>query len=131
MTQELATKPTQRDAEAERTVGGICYRPHVDIVEQDDKLIVLADMPGATSEQIDVRYQDGTLTIHARVSPRQGEDASFLLHEYGVGDYFRSFKLNEMIDPGKISAEYAEGVLTLHLPKVEAVRPRKIPVATR
>lgn len=131
MNQELETKPEQRDTEAERTLAGICYRPRVDILEQDDQLTLLADMPGSSSEQIDIRFQDGTLTIHARVAPRQRDEQGFLLNEYGTGDYFRSFKLNETIDPGKISAEYAHGVLTLHLPKVEAVRPRKIPVATR
>ena len=54
-----------------------------------------------------------------------------LLREYGVGDYYRSFQVSEAIDAGKISAEYADGVLTLHLPKAEAVKPRKIAVSVK
>ena len=66
--------------------------------------------------------------------PRRGGPAArrpggeFLLHEYGVGDYYRTFQVSEAIDAGKISADYADGVLTLHLPKAEALKPRKIAV---
>ena len=50
------------------------------------------------------------------------------MQEYGVGDYFRTFQVSEAVNAAKISAQYADGVLTLHLPKVEAVKPRKIAV---
>ena len=126
------TKPTaQETASAERTRSGCCYRPNVDILEQDDELLVLADMPGAKSDTIDVNFEDGTLEIHAAVTPRQGDGQTCLLREYGVGDYYRSFQVSEAIDAGKISAEYADGVLTLHLPKTEAVKPRKIAVSAK
>jgi HSP20 family protein len=51
-----------------------------------------------------------------------------LLQEYGVGDFYRTFKVSEQIDSTRISAEYHDGVLTIHLPKVEAAKPRKISV---
>ena len=128
------TKPTAEEAAAaERTRCGCCYRPNVDILEQGDELLVLADVPGAKSDSIDVNFEDGTLEIHAAVTPRHEDDGqeAFLLQEYGVGDYYRSFQVSEAIDAGKISAEYADGVLTLHLPKAEAVKPRKIAVSAK
>jgi HSP20 family protein len=115
---------------AEHTRSGRCYRPHVDILEQADELLVLADVPGAKGDQIDVKFEHGTLTIHAPVEPRQDEDREFLLREYGVGDYWRTFRISEAIDASRITADYADGMLTLHLPKAEAVKPRKISVKT-
>ena len=59
---------------AERTRSGCCYRPNVDILEQNDELLVLADVPGAKSDTIDVKFEDGTLEIQAAVTPRQCDD---------------------------------------------------------
>ena len=124
------TKPAADEATAaEHTRGGRFFRPHVDILEQEDKLLVLADVPGAKGDQIDVRFEDGNLTIHAPVEPRRQDDP-YLLREYGVGDYYRTFQVSEAVDASKITADYADGVLTLHLPKAEASKPRKIGVKT-
>jgi HSP20 family protein len=116
---------------AEHTRTGHHYRPNVDILEGPDELVLLADVPGTTGDQIDIDFEDGTLTIHARVKPRQHKDIEYLLREYGVGDYYRTFRISEAIHAGKISAEYAEGVLTLHLPKAEETKPRKIAVKSQ
>ena len=67
--------------------------------------------------------------------PRQSqtasaEDQDYLVKEYGVGDFRRTFRVSESIDASKIAAEYADGVLRLHLPKAESARPRKVPVKT-
>jgi HSP20 family molecular chaperone IbpA len=115
-------------ARAESTRGGPYYRPNVDIYELADELIVQADMPGAKSDDIDIQFEDGSLTIHARVPQRRSGDINYLRQEYGVGDFYRTFRVSEHIDTTRISAEYTDGVLTLHLPKVEAVKPRKIKV---
>lgn len=112
----------------EHTRSGTFYRPEVDILEKEDELLIVADLPGCSPDQIDIRFEDGELSIYARVEPRQKEPVHYLLREYTVGDYFRSFRISEAIDPSKISAEYAHGVLTVHLPKAEEVKPRKIPV---
>jgi HSP20 family molecular chaperone IbpA len=114
---------------AERTRCGCCYRPNVDILEQNAELLVLADVPGAKNETIDIKFEDGTLEIYAAVEPSQNDNLTCLLPEYGVGDYYRSFRVSEAIDAGKITAEYANGVLKLHLPKTEAIKPRKIAVS--
>jgi HSP20 family protein len=62
------------------------------------------------------------------VAPRTSEQGRYFLREYGVGDFQRNFEVGEQIDAERISAEYSDGVLTLHLPKVVAARPRKIAV---
>jgi HSP20 family protein len=133
MNQEVTiTKPAAGESEtAERTRSGRYYRPNVDILEQADELLVLADVPGAKGETIDVKFEDGMLEIRAEVAPRHEDEPSHLLREYGVGDFYRSFRIAETIDASKISAEYADGVLTLHLPKSEAAKPRKIAVSAK
>lgn len=124
----LETKGTEAGTDVEHTRSGRFYRPNVDILERNDELVVLADMPGVKSGDIDIRFEGGELTIHGPVAPRQDANISYLLQEYGVGDFYRTFRVGEQIDAGKISAEYADGVLTLHLPKAEAAKPRQIKV---
>lgn len=126
MAVEKRTEATPVDVERTRTQP--CYCPDVDIVENAEELTVFADMPGVHSEDIDVRFENGTLTIHGAVCARQPEETRFLCREYGVGDFQRTFQVSETIDAARIAAEYRDGVLTLHLPKVEAAKPRKIAV---
>lgn len=104
------------------------YRPVVDILETSEELRLIADMPGVKVDDIDVSFENGVLTIHGRVDARQPQDTRYLLREYGVGDFHRVFELSESIAADKISAEYKDGVLTLHLPKAEKAKARKIEV---
>ncbi|HEX3999958.1 MAG TPA: Hsp20/alpha crystallin family protein [Pirellulales bacterium] len=128
----MATQTLQENG-AQAAVGqqpqrGQYYRPNVDLVEKTDELLVIADLPGAKSDQIDIQFENGSLTIHAEVPQRRGENATYLLREFGVGDFYRTFRVSEQIDPARINAEYRDGVLFLHLPKAEAAKPRKITV---
>lgn len=127
MTTELAKQEQQNVATVERTRGGMTYSPRIDIWEADDELVLYADMPGVTPDGLDIRFENRELTIHARVAPRQ-ENVQFLYGEYGIGDYYRSFSIGESIDASKIYAELHNGVLVLHLPKTEEVKPRRIEV---
>lgn len=117
--------------QTERTRNRPQFFPNVDIVETPDELLVLADMPGMRAEDVDINFENGTLMLHGKVEDRQREDTNYLLREYDVGDFHRSFQVSEAINATKISAEYNDGVLTLHLPKTEAVKPRKIAVRTQ
>jgi HSP20 family protein len=118
-------------ATAESTRGDQFYRSAVDIVEDASELRILADMPGVSAESIEIDFEDGVLTVLGRVPRRRDESTKYLWEEYGVGDFRRTFRIGETVDPTRISAEYAEGVLTVHLPKVEAAKPRKITVQTK
>lgn len=104
------------------------YTPSVDILETRDDLLLHADMPGVRSGDIDIRFENGELTIHGKTKLRQEEGRNYLLREYEPGDYYRTFSISEAIDAEKIAAEFKDGVLTLHLPKVEKAKPRKITV---
>jgi HSP20 family protein len=115
----------------EHTRSGLHYRPNVDILESRDELTLLADLPGVKAEDVDINFEQGTLTLHGKVRPRQAENTSYLLREYGVGDFYRTFEVSETIDASRIHAEMKDGVLALHMPKVEAAKPRKIEVKPR
>lgn len=128
--EKVENNATDGQQPAERTRSGRYYRPNVDILERRDELLLLADMPGAAPGEIDVRFEGGELAILGLVSPRDESSANYLLGEYGVGDFYRTFRVSENIDASKIHAEYSDGVLRVHLPKVEAVKPRKIAVKT-
>jgi HSP20 family protein len=85
-------------------------------------------MPGVKSEHLDINFEDGVLTLQGKAEPRYSEQANFLLCEYGIGDFYRTFRVSEQIDSGKIHAEFTNGVLTIHLPKAQQAKPRKIAV---
>jgi HSP20 family molecular chaperone IbpA len=124
----VMTKSSNGATSEEQTWSGRCFRPNVDILEKPDELLVLADVPGTKPDGIDVKFEDGKLMLRAKVEPRQSSDQPYLLQEYGMGDFYRTFQVGEAIDVAKISAEYDEGVLTLHLPKASTAKPRKISV---
>lgn len=101
--------------------------PPVDIYEVSDGLVVTADVPGITQEQIEVRVDNHILTIRGQVSEPVGADPSY--REYELVNYFRQFELSDTVDEGKITADLKHGVLTLTLPKAEEAKPRKIAVS--
>ncbi len=127
MTQRGATR-NLAPSESEPTHAGPIYRPNVDIVETPDELLLHADVPGATAQDIDVHYERGLLTLHARIASRQAATQRALQREYGVGDFARTFEIGEGVDAQNITADVSAGVLTLRLPKSAAARVRKIAV---
>lgn len=127
MSSELAKKEQSGVATLERTRGGVTYTPRIDIWESDEELVLYADLPGVSPEDLDIQFENRELRIHGKVGPRH-EDRNFLYGEYGIGDFYRTFTIGETIDSKKISAELQNGILTLHLPKTEAVKPRRIAV---
>jgi HSP20 family protein len=107
--------------------GGVYYTPRVDIYETPEELVFLVDLPGVKPPEVELRFEKGELILHGKVYPRP-QPPVFLAAEYGVGDFYRSFNVYVEINPGKILAEYKFGVLTIHLPKSEKVKPKKIAV---
>jgi HSP20 family protein len=103
------------------------YRPDVDILESAEQIDILIDLPGVPSENIDVDFEKGLLTITGR-APRVTREGRCLMREFSGGDFHRSFRLSEGVNADGISAAMKDGVLTLTLPKSEQTRPSKIQV---
>jgi len=130
MTTEVLNKCANKDVtRLEHTRDTRQYQPAVDIMESTDELTVVADMPGVAPEDVDIRFENGMLTIHGCVKPRGAQRSELMVQEYGVGDFHRTFQVSKMVDTGKISADMNAGVLTLHLPKCDSIKPRKISVS--
>jgi HSP20 family protein len=123
----LPQKEVTDPARPESTRSGVTFTPRVDIFETEQELTLYADLPGVQCEDVDLRYERGELVLHGRVRPRHAE-RGFLLNEYEEGDFYRAFTIHETIDSSRIAAECKNGVLTIHLPKVEAARPRQITI---
>jgi len=125
--QNVPTKDRTGTAQPETTRGGVFFTPRVDIYETENELTLFAELPGVKPEDVDLRYENGELLLHGRVRPRSANQ-NLLLQEYDEGDFYRVFTIHESIDSGKITAEAKNGVLVVHLPKAEAVKPRQINV---
>lgn len=102
------------------------YAPVCDVYESKDEILVLADLPGVTPDALRIHLEKGELTIEARRSMSAAGRA--LGAEFGDLEFRRRFGVPGGIDADRISAELTNGVLHLHLPKSDALRPRRIEV---
>jgi len=109
------TAPTNGTEDRSVTVG-----PRVDVLETENEFLVLADMPGVKPEGVEIRFEKGELAVHGR------RPAS---RDYSPTNYHRVFRVAESVAADKITAELKVGVLTVRLPKVEAVKPKRIVVS--
>ena len=107
---------------------GPIYTPAVDIFENDDRISVLADMPGVQAKDLKIDLRDSVLTLSAHVTGSESASETPILCEYETGTFFRQFTLSEVIDQAKIEAKLTDGVLKLELPKLERTKPRQITV---
>ena len=116
--------------EMERTRSRRSFVPRADIFETDKEIILLADVPGANKNTVDITLEKNVLTINAFIEPTIPSGFDVAYAEYEEGDYQRSFRLSDEIDRDKIDAIVSEGVLRLRLPKSQEARIKKISVKT-
>ena len=103
----------------------------LDVVESEDEYLVKASLPGINPEDLKITFEENRLTIKGESKEEEEvEEARFHLHERRFGRFTRSIKLPSGIESDKIEANYDKGVLKLHLPKVEEVKPKKIMIKT-
>jgi HSP20 family molecular chaperone IbpA len=103
------------------------FAPAVDIYENEDEILLHADMPGVVKEDVTVNVDNGRLEITGtRKLNKKGNDT---WQEFADVEYRRVFSVPQSIDVGKVHAELKEGVLKLHLPKAESAKPRTIKIS--
>ena len=123
-----AKEKAELKSSAEGTRPGPIFAPSVDIFETDEALTLLADLPGVNAKDLTIDLKEGVLTLSSEAVPEGESEERDVFREYQTGKYYRKFNLSDVIDQSKIEAELKDGVLRLHLPKIEAVAPRKIEV---
>ena len=118
------TKKEQGTVESTRSLRQVT--PLVDIYENDDEILLHAEMPGVTKDEITVNIDNGNLTLTGVRS--MTKDGAAEWEEFGDVEYQRAFSVPQSIDVSKVSAELKDGVLALHLPKSEAAKPKQIAI---
>ena len=105
------------------------WTPTVDISETDGEYLITAELPEVKKEDVKVTVEDGVLTLQGeRRQEKEEKGKKFHRVERSYGSFVRSFTLPESVDDGGVKAEYKDGVLNLHLPKTEKVKPKAIEV---
>jgi HSP20 family molecular chaperone IbpA len=99
--------------------------PAVDIYETEEGLTLVADVPGMSEKNLNISIDQGILTINGEATAGIGD---FQYREFAMTGYWRQFQLPETLDAEKARAEVKHGVLTLHLPKAEAAKPKRIEI---
>jgi len=101
----------------------------LDIAESENEYVVKASLPGINLNDVEITYSNNTLTIKGEVREEQElEEARYHLRERCYGSFARSITLPAGVESEKIEANYEAGVLTLHLPKAEEIKPKKIAI---
>ena len=100
--------------------------PKVNVYEYDDKVGIVAEIPGLNKKQLDVEVEDGVLTISGdKHSTFEDEGAKVLRRELKQSSFKRSFELGEQLDGDNINASFKDGVLSVSIPKIEPEKPKK------
>ena len=104
--------------------------PPVDILETEHELILKADVPDVKFEDIDVKMENGTLTLRGerKFEPSGKQEGGWHRVERSYGVFERVFTLPDTVDPEGVKAEYKNGVLTVTLPKKEIAKPRQVKI---
>jgi HSP20 family protein len=110
-------------------VGSRPWGPAVDIVESDKELVLSADLPGVKLEDVEVKIEDGTLTLSgSRKFENEDNKNGYHRIERSYGEFHRAFALPDSVDATKVAAGFDNGVLKVTLPKKEIARPRTVKV---
>ena len=109
--------------------GPAVWVPQTDLVETDEEFQLRLDVPGMSTEDIDINLQNGTLTVRGeRTSERTDEGEDYVRVERAFGTFHRTFTLPDTVDEQNIEATYEDGVLHINVPKTEESTRRQIEI---
>lgn len=106
------------------------WAPRVDLAETEDAYLIHADLPGISKENLEINYQDNTLTLSGeRKAEEKHEGRNYVRMERTAGSFYRAFSLPRAVQSDAIEADYKDGVLNVRIPKAEESKPRRIEVS--
>jgi HSP20 family protein len=120
--------PTRMGDGKEESISTAEWAPLVDITEDDKEYLIKAELPDVKKEDVKVAVENGRLTITGERKFEKEESKKYHRVERLYGRFVRSFIVPDIAEADKVSAEFADGVLKVHLPKSEKAKPRQIEV---
>jgi HSP20 family protein len=125
----MFSRPTLPQTNGKETMVVADWLPAVDVSETDGDYQIKAEIPDVKKEDVKVTVEDGVLTIQGeRKQEKEEKGKKYHRVERSYGRFVRSFTLPDLVDEGKVKAEFKDGVLNLQLPKSEKVKPKAIEV---
>ena len=132
MEQRLSTylgRPAVRTEAGKEAMTVAEWSPLVDITEDDKEYVIKADLPDVKKEDVKLTVQNDVMSISGeRKYEKEDKGKKYHRVERAYGNFMRSFTVPEDADGSKVSAEYKDGVLNVHLPKSEKAKPKSIEV---
>ncbi|MEN6310944.1 MAG: Hsp20/alpha crystallin family protein [Acidobacteriota bacterium] len=105
------------------------WAPAVDIYETETEVVLTAEIPGIEEKDIEIKVEDNTLTLKGeRKFEKETKEENYHRIERAYGSFFRSFTLPTYVDQDRVEAEHENGVLKIHMPKKDELKPRKVKI---
>ncbi len=124
----MSDKDKQAVTRKERSEQAQALLPRVDVFEDKDGILLVADLPGVTKDKLELNVDHNTLTLEGEIAADTPENMEALYAEVRLSRYRRAFALSNELDSSRIDAQLRDGVLRLRIPKHAHAQPRKIEV---
>ena len=122
--------PARRQAERQAEQREQVWRLPLDAYVTSEEIVIVANMPGVKPEHVEITIEGDTLTIKGE-RPAPIENVDYVLQERTYGKFQRTLNINIPVDANKAEAKFEDGLLTLAIPKAEAVKPKTIQVVSK
>ncbi|MFW6254038.1 MAG: Hsp20/alpha crystallin family protein [Chitinivibrionales bacterium] len=114
-----------------RASGATTY-PLLNVYDDKDNIVVTAELPGMTRDQVNITFSEGVLTIAGKQQPlARVKDMTVVRQERAAGEFEKTLRIPTKVEQDKISASFDNGVLTIQMPKAEEARPKTIAIEAK